>query len=303
MRGLALLFLGLCSSVANAQQFESVSRTVGLEMVEAFAENREKFSSFACKGEVVQELVNRFDEVSTSHIEFSVLENEAKRTSRSMFKTSDLTSGTILAFRDILSVKGKRVLFSDPNASQDLLQQMLRMDWVPKDPWSWSFLAGAAFPGNREDALLWMDVFRENKLLWVHDNGKLVRAEWDIGPEARIQVYFDPAKGKIPIYCRYIIPINKEEEFGRRSRLLYNEIETEWAEHLRGWVPVRVRNYREALNEKGKVSSSETWSFSIDWNTKLMKDEVLTDSVFELGKVSSHDIFVSFSKGTSPIKD
>ncbi len=76
---------------------------------------------------------------------------------------------------------------------------------------------------------------REDKLLWVEDNGKLIRAEWDVGPRGRIQAYFDPGKGDMPVYCRIIIPINKEEKFGKKTRLAFNEIETEWAQHLDGW--------------------------------------------------------------------
>ncbi len=66
---------------------------------------------------------------------------------------------------------------------------------------------------------------------------------------------------------------------------------------------MKVRNYRESLDEKGKVSGSETWNFSLDWNSKLMKDGVVIDDAFEIGKLEGSQILDSFSKGTSPKRD
>ena len=307
MRYAATIALALLANVTSAQQFEEVSKSVGLEMITSFAENREKFSSFACRGTVTVEKVTSFDEVFPTCTHFAVLENHAKRSARSIYSIQDLYGDLQPpTFQDVFRIKGKQTLIRPGGRfypDEEYSEHMIKLHWLPKDPWSWSFIGCASLVTQLEDALLWMQVFREDKLLWVEDNGKLIRAEWDVGPRGRIQAYFDPGKGDMPVYCRIIIPINKEEKFGKKTRLAFNEIETEWTKHLDGWVPVKVRNYRESLDEKGKVSGSETWNFSLDWNSKLMKDGVVIDDVFEIGKLEGSQILDSFSKGTSPKRD
>lgn len=307
MRLLFLIIIGFYANILCAQQFTTVSNSAGMELIGTFAENREMFSSFACMGSVTVLSVTSTDEIYTRATKFAVLESQKERSSRSIYEIHDFSNlAQASQVADIFTIKGKRILggslahqrFNDDD--YDYVQDIVRMNWLPSDPWSWSYISCASLNQHREDALLWMESFREERLLWVEENGRLIRAEWDIGPEARIQTYFDSNQGSMPIYCRYIIPLNRQERFSKKSRLLLNQIETRWAEHMDGWVPVKVRNYRESLDPKGKIRSTETWDFSVDWNTKLIKEGVLDNSVFEVGKLSPSQIYDSFSKGTSP---
>ncbi|MFN7842493.1 MAG: hypothetical protein ACK5YR_23165 [Pirellula sp.] len=310
MRSIPLIAIALCASFATAQEFSSVSDTVGIEMIETFAENRERFSSFACRGEVTVELTTKADEIHPRFIKFAMFEDQAKRSSRTTYEIRDAVNlGSDM--EDVFTIKGRRilgtfildgVLVNPGDAGDEYIKNVVKRNWLPTDPWSWSFIPCASLDQNNEDALLWMQVFREEKLLWVQDNGKLIRAEWDVGELSRIQAYFDPAKGNMPVYCRYIVPIDKEVKFGKKSRLLFNEIETEWAKHLEGWVPTKVRNYRESLSERGKIVGSETWNFDLDWDSKLTKDGVVEGRVFEMGKLNMFQLHESFSKGTTPKK-
>ena len=111
MKHMIATVLVLLANVASAQQFEEVSKSVGLEMITSFAENREKFSSFACKGAVTVELVTSSDEVIPTYTQFVVLENHAKRSARSMYRIQDLSEGfQASGWQEIFTIKGKRIL-------------------------------------------------------------------------------------------------------------------------------------------------------------------------------------------------
>lgn len=290
---------------ASAQpHFQSTSMDVGVEMVAHFVENREKFDNFACKGVVLNEFVNSRDDISSRSIDFVVFENSGKRLARSAFKRLDLSSGEATGWLDVFSTKGRqRIVVDKVELEEDYSKAMIRRDWLPKDPWSWAIISGAGFEQHMEDSLLWMTIFQEEKLLAVEEDGVITRAEWNVGPQARIQAHFDRRKGNMPTYCRYIVPVDKEKHFSSKSKLLFNEIETEWAPHSKGWVPVRIKNHREGLDAGRRVTSSETWLFSIHWNTRLVLDGVVDEKVFEKGKLKTVQLSESFTKGTKPSHD
>ena len=300
----ALVFILSVSARAQSFQFQRTSESVGLDMVANFVENREKFSNFACKGVALNEFVNAKDDISSRNIDFIVFENSGKRLARSTFKIFDMTNGEETGWLDVFSSKGKQSLVvGKVEMEDDYSKAMLQRDWLPKDPWSWSIISGAGIEENMEDALLWMTIFQEKKLLAVEEDGVITRAEWDVGPLARVQVHFDRRKGNMPIFCRYVVPVDKEKHFSSKSKILFNEVETDWAPHLKGWVPIKVKNYREGLDAKNKVTSSETWQFTIDWNSRLLVDGVVDEKVFEKGKLKIVQLSESFSKGTKPSND
>jgi hypothetical protein len=54
------------------------------------------------------------------------------------------------------------------------------------------------------------------------------------------------------------------------------------------------------VNFRGKTTAGSIKSISDGVASKLLKDEVFDDSVFEVGKLSASQIYDSFSKRTSP---
>jgi len=301
---LCILFILHGNCVFAQAAFETVEKSVAMELVSIFAENRERFGNFACRGDVLTELVNANDRIRSTSVQFVIFERASERLSRKANRVDCLDGITEPGWMEFFVKKGKvKVVTGKVEMDEEYSKQFSERDWLPKDPWSWPIISCAALELNLEDPLLWMRIFREEKLIAVQENGIFTRAEWDVGPQARVQVYFDQRKGNMPTFCRYIIPVDKEEEFSRKSKLLTNQVETEWAKHSDGWVPVRVRNYREGLDAKGRVRSTESWDFSIDWNTRLLREKVLPDVVFEVGKLSVVDLCDSFSKGTLPTPD
>ncbi len=306
LRRLSLcLFVILNGNFVYSQPaFETVEKSVAMEMVSNFAENRERFGKFACRGDVLTELVNANDKIRSTSVKFVIFEAASERVSRKAHRIDSLDGGKEPGWMEFFVKKGKvRIVTGKVEMDEEYSKQFAARDWLPKDPWSWPIISCAGLDLNMEDPLLWMRIFREDKIIAVQENGILTRAEFDVGPQARVQVYFDQRKGNMPTFCRYIIPLDKEEEFSKKSKLLTNQVETEWTKHFDGWVPVRVRNYREGLDAKGKVRSTESWDFSIDWNTRLLRDKAFSDPVFEVGKLSVVDLWDSFSKGTLPTPD
>lgn len=298
-----VVFAALSSNDLFAQpQFQSASKSEVNEILADFVENRERFKVFGCNGIVVCDEMDLNDDLSAQTVEFCIFEDSQKKLLRYDWRKSIVANpDKVVGWLSVFQRKGVRKAVIDRKEQSDSFSKhMISAFWQPKEPWAWPMLDLESLGQNLEDPLLWARIFRDDKLLTVQDNGTVIRAEWDVGPEARVQVYFDNRVGNMPVYCRYIVPIDKNESFSKKSRLLMNETETKWAKHLEGWVPVKIKNYRENLDRQNKVRSIESWQFTIDWNTSLVKEGTVDESIFEIGKLRAREANSTFSKGTSP---
>lgn len=281
--------------------FQAVDEVDAREVLTDFVENRERFRSFGCAGTVDCSRVSGQQNNSLKKTFFCNFEDAKRKKSRSDWSTISFqeTDERINGWATIFKESGKSHVFSRRREVKDeFVDVMLREDWQPTDPWSWAIIDISSLGDRKDDALLWTQIFQEEKLLWAEDNGAILRAEWSVGPFCRVQCYFDKKFGNLPTYCRYIWPIDLDAKFGKKSKVFLNEIETSWARHEDGWVPVKVRNYREDLDRAGKVRGTEEWNFQIDWKSPQVKDGAVDPSVFIEGKMLSQTLFDTFSEGT-----
>lgn len=293
--------------VVHAQPDRSKRKEIGFEDVDKqeaqnaildFAANREKFQMFGCRGKIEsfkQPLSNLGVDESEDEYRFCVFEDNRKKLYRADWES--VVNSKYKGLRSLFRNKSDQRVFFDGrefNKSSDI-EMLLMRGWNPGDCWAFSFTSYAGFRLKEAETLYWMKMFDPQKLLWAQENSTQLRGEWDIGPNSRVQVYFDKELDNIPIFCRYINrPSSTDVKFSNKAKTYVNEIETTWRKHGNGLVPVSIRNYYENINSSGKPQSMSCIQIRLDWETNLIDGEILDERVFQPNKLSYETLTNSF---------
>jgi hypothetical protein len=248
----ALVTLSSFGNCMFQENFYDIDQNDVDEVVLDFATNREKFKAFGCRMLVDKESSavdpHYADDDSHSEYRFCVFEDGKSKNYRADWQRLNLFDSLPhpSSWGTLYKPSGKRKMFLrglELNGNQ--LSSISELFFLPPDPWCATITDQMSIEKNREEPLHWMFLFDRKKLLWAQESSRFLRAEWNVGIESRMQVYFDRQKENLPVYCRYSIPANKDEKFGKKAKRYINEIETKWQKIGDGWVPTKVTNNRE----------------------------------------------------------
>ncbi len=265
------------------------------EIVMAFGENREKFQTYICIGQLKMETIPFHIRASkgSSKAEFSIIDDHEKRRLRRDWRETLLMSEES-AFEPWISdiqIPGKKSRsIGHQDISHVYIEGTENEVWTPGDIWTMTISDWSSVIENHCHALRWMDILDSRKLLASQKYGSITRGEWSYGSVgARIQVYFDHEYGNMPVFCRVIIPPKDSPPFTRNTRLLLNEIESKWEKHQGGWVPVRVINQRDNFEKNGDPVVTFRWQFKFNWSSTLK----VRDEMFHGDDVTPWEIYES----------
>jgi hypothetical protein len=303
--GISFFCVAFIVKCSTAQQpFLEVAKLEVSDAVLKFAANRELFRSYCCRGilenEEISEINPMDDEVSLVH--FCISENLEEHAVRRDWAITDLESEDFVPIWETLydSKAGRKRYVGDLNITKMVNSKVQAFLWRPGDPWVMPFAEKLLAKTNRcESALYWAELFQDEKLLWAEGNGQQVRGEWRFGNpdfECYVQAYFDRNVDDLPVYVRFIKPVDKKEKFSKKSLSFVSEISTKWQKHGDGWVPESIQQVRENLARNGKVKSVETWSITFEWSSLFQKDNNVADEIFEPGKIGAEELFESFKR-------
>jgi hypothetical protein len=305
---LVLLAVGCCHTGFGQDSFTETSIEAVQNALLEYANNREKFKAFGCLG-LIESDRNAFDarvREGLVDIRFCIFEDFASRSVRKDWKSSDLLNdeNKSLGWRTHYVGKEKgdnHYLLGDQEFDLDTKKLFLEEFWHPRDPWTLSIVDKFSMQyDNRGDSMYWMQLFDAKEFLWAEEKDDFIRAEFSMESFSRVQVYFSKSFGSMPVYCRYFSPVDIEKKFSKRSKAYMNEIETTWEERREGWVPIKVRNYRENYSGNGSLRSSECWSIKLTWDTSFQDDEDHIDpNVFVKKKITSEELMKSFKDSKS----